>query len=216
MSKYFIDTKFIEDGKTIDLVSIGIISEDNREFYYISDEFDPTKADQWVVDNILSKLTVAPYGLSMANKVKWYNFFHRTNHWVPPTLNTVYPYCSSKERQDAMRWISRDSIAQRLLCFIGDDASPEFWGAWSAYDWVILCQLYGKMINIPIHFPYYCNDIIQWCYQLGLTREVLPPSPDNEHNSLDDARWVKESYKVLDDYSKTVKNNFNESAYQAD
>lgn len=28
--KYWLDTEFIEDGKTIDLVSIGIVSEDGR------------------------------------------------------------------------------------------------------------------------------------------------------------------------------------------
>ena len=31
--KYFLDTEFIEDGSTIDLLSIGIVSDDGREFY---------------------------------------------------------------------------------------------------------------------------------------------------------------------------------------
>lgn len=31
--KYFLDTEFIEDGVTIDLISIGIVSDDGREFY---------------------------------------------------------------------------------------------------------------------------------------------------------------------------------------
>jgi len=199
---YFLDTEFIEDGHTIDLISIGIVSEDNREFYYISDEFDPTKADDWVVSNVLSKLPKAPYGLHLVSKIKWYNFFHRTNHWVPSTLETIYPYCSYKEQQDAMLWISKKDITKRILSFIGDDSNPVFWGAWSAYDWIVLCQLFGKMIDIPKHFPYHCNDVIQWCYQLGLTRDYLPANPEDEHNSLVDAKWVKDSYKMLDDYSK--------------
>ena len=34
--KYFFDTEFYEDGKTIDLISIGIVAEDGREFYAVS------------------------------------------------------------------------------------------------------------------------------------------------------------------------------------
>ncbi len=54
--KYFYDTEFIEDGKIIDLISIGIIAEDGREYYAISNEFDASKASDWVKENVLSKL----------------------------------------------------------------------------------------------------------------------------------------------------------------
>ena len=33
--RYFYDTEFIEDGTVIDLVSIGVVAEDGREFYAI-------------------------------------------------------------------------------------------------------------------------------------------------------------------------------------
>jgi len=54
--RYFYDTEFIEDGTTIDLVSIGVVDERGREFYAVSTEFDPTKAIPWVRDNVLDKL----------------------------------------------------------------------------------------------------------------------------------------------------------------
>jgi hypothetical protein len=54
--RYFFDTEFIEDGVTIDLVSIGVVDEDGREFYAISTEFDPGKAIPWVRRNVLDKL----------------------------------------------------------------------------------------------------------------------------------------------------------------
>ncbi len=56
--KYFYDTEFIEDGKTIDLISIGIQAEDGREYYAISTEFDANKASNWVRENVLAKLEV--------------------------------------------------------------------------------------------------------------------------------------------------------------
>jgi hypothetical protein len=54
--KYFYDTEFIEDGKTIDLISIGIVAEDGRTYYAISNEFDAMKANDWVKENVLAEL----------------------------------------------------------------------------------------------------------------------------------------------------------------
>ena len=56
MVRYFFDTEFIEDGRTIDLVSIGVVDEDGREFYAVSTEFDPSKAGPWVRSHVLDKL----------------------------------------------------------------------------------------------------------------------------------------------------------------
>jgi hypothetical protein len=54
--RYFYDTEFIEDGKTIDLVSIGVVAEDGREYYAVSTEFDASKAGPWVRANVLNQL----------------------------------------------------------------------------------------------------------------------------------------------------------------
>lgn len=54
--RFFYDTEFIEDGETIELVSIGIVAEDGREYYAVSDEFDPARANAWVKAHVLSKL----------------------------------------------------------------------------------------------------------------------------------------------------------------
>jgi hypothetical protein len=54
--RFFYDCEFIEDGRTIDLVSIGVVDETGREFYAVSTEFDPDKAIPWVRRNVLDKL----------------------------------------------------------------------------------------------------------------------------------------------------------------
>ncbi len=54
--RYFYDCEFIEDGRTIDLISIGVVDEFGREFYAISTEFDDSKAIAWVRRNVLDKL----------------------------------------------------------------------------------------------------------------------------------------------------------------
>jgi hypothetical protein len=54
--RFFYDCEFIEDGRTIELVSIGVVAEDGREFYAVSVEFDPSRAIGWVRRNVLDKL----------------------------------------------------------------------------------------------------------------------------------------------------------------
>ena len=54
--RFFYDTEFIEDGRTIDLVSIGVVDEDGEEFYAVSTDFDPRPAIPWVRENVLDRL----------------------------------------------------------------------------------------------------------------------------------------------------------------
>ena len=54
--KYFLDTEFIEDGKTIDLISIGIVCEDGREYYAINENCNISKASDWVRTNVIDHI----------------------------------------------------------------------------------------------------------------------------------------------------------------
>ena len=55
--KYWIDTEFIERPYTIDLISIGIVAEDGREFYAESSEVDWSKARHWTLENVRPQLS---------------------------------------------------------------------------------------------------------------------------------------------------------------
>ncbi|BBY83250.1 polyadenylate-specific 3'-exoribonuclease AS [Mycolicibacterium pulveris] len=54
--RYFYDTEFIDDGRTIELISIGVVAEDGREYYAVSTEFDEARAGSWVRKHVLPKL----------------------------------------------------------------------------------------------------------------------------------------------------------------
>jgi hypothetical protein len=54
--RYFYDTEFIDDGRTIELISIGVAAEDGREYYAVSSEFAPDRAGSWVRSHVLPKL----------------------------------------------------------------------------------------------------------------------------------------------------------------
>jgi hypothetical protein len=53
---YFLDTEFIERPCTIDLISIGIVREDGKEYYGVNTECVCAAANEWVLENVLSKM----------------------------------------------------------------------------------------------------------------------------------------------------------------
>lgn len=54
--RVWFDTEFIEDGRTIDLISIGAVADDGREYYAEVAECDHSRAVPWVRDNVLAHL----------------------------------------------------------------------------------------------------------------------------------------------------------------
>lgn len=59
--KYFYDTEFHEDGTTIDLISIGIVAEDGREYYAVNAEADWDRIEDhpWLMANVVPHLPCA-------------------------------------------------------------------------------------------------------------------------------------------------------------
>lgn len=142
--KFWFDTEFIEDGRTIDLISIGIVAEDGRELYVESNEFDTSDASDWVRANVFPHL-----------------------NWTG---------------------VPKSEIAKQVLEFIGPD-KPEFWAYYADYDWVVLCQLFGRMIDLPEGWPMYCRDLKQLAGDMR-----LPEQGKGEHHALADARWTRDAW----------------------
>jgi hypothetical protein len=89
--------------------------------------------------------------------------------------------------------IHRIQIAGDIREFCGE--KPEFWGYYADYDWVVLCQLFGTMMDLPKDWPMYCRDIKQLCDSLGNPK--LPEQGRGEHHALTDARWTKKAWEWL-------------------
>ncbi len=54
--KVWFDTEFIEDGKTIDLISFGAVREDGQTLYREASWCDLSRASPWVQENVLPHL----------------------------------------------------------------------------------------------------------------------------------------------------------------
>lgn len=56
--RYFYDTEFHEDGTTIDLISIGIVAEDGREYYAVNEDANWARIRKhpWLMENVFPQL----------------------------------------------------------------------------------------------------------------------------------------------------------------
>lgn len=152
--KYFLDTEFLEDGKTIELISIGIVAGDGREFYLENSDFNLDSATDWLKENVVPHLNFEKFGFAL------------------------------------------EFIKRQILFFIDNDPKPEFWGYYANYDWVLFCQLFGKMMDLPKPFPMFINDMKS--FQSVLRPDlVFPRQGEQEHNALADARHIKLMHSIL-------------------
>ena len=55
-TRFYMDTEFIEDGTTIELISIALVSSTGKEFYAINRDCDLSRADPWVKANVIPRL----------------------------------------------------------------------------------------------------------------------------------------------------------------
>lgn len=90
-------------------------------------------------------------------------------------------------------WKPRQQIANEIRELTLANGKPEFWAYFADYDWVVLCQLYGRMIDLPEGFPMFCRDLKQEMSRLQIGKSELPKL-ENEHDALADARWVRDAY----------------------
>lgn len=111
------------------------------------------------------------------------------NDWVKanvlPHLGNFQPWPLVDIARDVRDFVTRMS----------DGSKPEFWGYYADYDWVVFCQMFGAMIDLPKGWPMYCRDLKQWCDELG--NPELPAQASKEHNALNDARWNRDVYRFL-------------------
>jgi len=224
--KYFIDTEFIEGFKKpikwlptigkfnkpyhfIDLISIGIVCEDGREYYAISNEFDPSDADDWVKENVLRP---------MAEEYEIFDFDPSVVRSIR-NLQREYGKSNKQIANDIREFVLHPWHSDRRYGF-DYRSDAEFYAYYADYDWVVFCSLFGRMIDLPKGLPMYCRDLKQmlderaiknmkFFAEQGLAELTFEqalkntkgnphyPKQENEHNALDDARWNQKLYQFL-------------------
>lgn len=182
--KYFLDCEFYEDGKTIDMVSIGVVAEDGREFYAVNADFE--------FDRIYSGVTAEQW-----QKTAWL----RDNVMGQIDRAKAIPAsCIRDQLRDFVLFQPEQDG------FVPAWYPVEFWGYFAASDWVCLYQLWGRLLDLPKQFPKWCRDIKQLQHALSDEYGNLPQLPFDPkiHHALRDAKWQKIAYDTLIEYAKTI------------
>lgn len=248
--KYYLDTEFIEGKQdkrflgfkygetppTIDLISIGIVSEDGREYYAISKDFNLYEAwnryqmkqvygdvrnrypygvkEYWIRENVLLPIH---YELALNE-----NSFNKDNlsydEWkyiITSRENGVYSDRHFNTLQKLINKYGKTNreIAEEVKDFCRVPCEydfPEFYAYYADYDWVVFCQLFGTMNDLPSGFPMYCTDLKQILDNIKfecpnnlemwgkeLKQHPHYPKQENEHNALADAKWNKKLHNFL-------------------
>lgn len=142
--KYFIDTEFIESfhkpmfGKRrhfIDLISIGIVAEDGREYYAISKEYNFKDASEWVQENVITQIyrEQTPVWKQQYMDLKTFHKYIPDGKTNSTIAHDIINFCG------ATNFINVDGVTEQ----------SEFYGYYSDYDWVLFCSLFGTMMNLP-------------------------------------------------------------------
>ena len=193
---YYLDTEFHEYFKqprllgfkvgksipTIDLISIGIVSDDGREYYAVSRDFDVKAAwdDKWLQENVLFPIFCEHVHGDTRNQVEF--------------------------SESGMKWVvakygkARKEIVDGIISFVGKDINPNFHAYYGSYDWVVTCWIFGRMINLPERFPMLPTDLKQMMNERGLTddwKNLVCPQAAGKHNALEDAKWNKELHEAI-------------------
>lgn len=168
-TEYDYDLEFLEDGRTIELISIGIVSSDGREYYAVSRAATEKplvkriRRHEWLMDNVVPSLP-KPHG-------DWNN--HMPHSWL---FDYNSPLVKSRER-----------IADEVREFLLAAELPVLWADYGAYDHVALCQLWGAMMDLPTGIPMFTCDIQQEALRLGVAWDEMPQQASGHHNALADA-----------------------------
>lgn len=168
--KIWYDTEFLEDGRTIELISIGMVREDGKEYYAINGNMPWTRIlnRDWLVENVVSQL---------------------------PTLHGT-AYLDHDHPDVKPNYVIKNEVEAFLLDASIDSSSPmSLWSWYGAYDHVALCQLWGPMVDLPFFVPQYTNDIKQEFARCG--NPTAPSHEGNEHNALADAHYHKKLYDFI-------------------
>lgn len=179
----FLDTEFTGLHKDTQLVSIGLISEDGKEFYAEIGGINTEVQDEWIKENVLDNTIM--YGNASITDI---------------VLDETNYHKGSKEeiREQLIEWLNQFPEVQ----IISDVCH---------YDFVLFIDLFGSAFDLPDNVSAYCHDINQDIanfYSIpddaafNFSREDILAEHSieingNKHNSLYDAKVIKAICEII-------------------
>ncbi len=203
MTKIFFDTEFTGLHKNTTLISIGFISECGKTFYAEFLDYDKSQLDDWLRENVISKLTLQDKHLGDAQM--WWN-------------NDM-----DKLEIIGLKWM----IGIRLKQWLEQFGKVEIWSDCLSYDWVLFCDIFDHAFKVPENVYYIPFDICTLFKKEGIDPDVnreefacvenriLPSGKYAEksddipkHHALWDAIIIKACYERLEFLNLEIMDGF--------
>ncbi len=192
--KVFFDTEFTGLHQNTTLISIGMVSDRGDKFYAEFTDYDRDQCDEWIKDNVLSQLRF--------DTPREGEDFYFSWSVLPPVEVKV-----QGDRKLIARYLDDwlQDIQGGPLSWVdyGGDAPHrveipriELWSDCLAYDFVLLCDLFGGALNIPKSVYYIPFDICTLFKLAGVDPDInreqfVGVNKGQKHNALWDAEVIK-------------------------
>lgn len=188
MNLYF-DCEFTGLRQNTTLISLGIVSEDEKKFYAEFIDFDGSQCDEWIKENVIGNLLLKEKEDEFI--ADYMPIGEKETHFVKGT-----------------RWLIQDELGTWLSQF----DSAQFVSDVCHYDFVLLIDLFGTAFDLPENVSPACVDINQEiakhygisekeAFEKSREEIVLElcgkPIAGKKHNSLYDAEVIKAIYEVI-------------------
>lgn len=175
--KIFFDTEFTGLHQHTSLISIGLIDEEGKTFYAEFIDYNRMYVDNWIRDNVIANLKF-------------------NNESKPFVLYDCDDWKILESRVPIKEWLTK---------WLSKYEYVEMWSDCLAYDWMLFNQLWGHAFSIPKNICYIPFDICTLMKIKGVDPDInremfagyLAPNKSWKHNSLWDARMIKECYERL-------------------
>lgn len=172
--KLFWDTEFTGLKKDTSLISLGMVSDNEKEFYAEFTDYNQNQVDGWIQENVIANL-LFPAAEPFVNTVGNITFVKGNSYYVKAHLDV---------------WLSKFK-------------NVELWSDCHHYDVVLFQDLFGGAFSVPEHVYYIPFDICTVMKMLGIdpdiSREAFIDTPieGTKHNSLYDAKVIRACYDKL-------------------
>ena len=122
--KIFFDLEMTGLHKLSTPISLGLVSEDGREYYAEFTDFDKFQVDNFLRENVLSKRVLSEY--------------HFEQHYDPNAKTVVVKGDIVRVYATLMEWLKPYK-----------EEKVEFWGDAISYDWVLFVSIFGNGLSMP-------------------------------------------------------------------
>ncbi len=176
-------------------VYLNIINHKNIKRYFYDCEFEETSSGIKLIS--IGIVDENKRSLYLINKD--YDWNNNQNEWLN---QNVKPYILNAN--DKFKF-SYNEFKQLIIDFIQSNENDDIrlYGYYSAYDHVVLCQIFGRMIDLPKGMPMFTYDLKQYLELFKINKDnFIELNQENEHSAIDDAIWNLKLFNFLTKYSQ--------------